>query len=748
MADIPNLPTLGRDVDPNIRRAFQALRIFFEAVRGEGGFSDGLSSTQVSSLIDSSLPGLTDQTIPPVPAGLTATGSFNQIILQWTAPSYLYHSYTQIWRASVDSFGSAVLVGTARGSVFADMPPDSDLSTTHYYWIRFVSEAGVVGPLNATAGTSASLADDPDYLLQIATVKWQASYNYSVGDLVIPTTPNGYCYEVTVDGGSSGGSEPTWPTTLNETVSDGGLTWKCAAAFSFESFFQVALVDGVPRLTLKELFLADGIIKRVMIEDAAIDNAKIANVSADKLLAGVIAAGDIFVGPSNQIEIDGINERIVVSDGTYDRVILGNLGTGWGIEVRNELGQTILNSGGVSWNYITGRPADALLLNELGGIGGYQETQLPYVDKPCCIDCFINNASAANYWFKVAEFTLDGANESCCFDGLFSHGASSGRFDKQMRVQVNVSTSSAAGSIASAQYKYSGPDITDHFRVFYNPATAVVTFYAHLYAWDSCLFNGAWTAKCTQSQTWIHSEQGSADNIGTSTPSGTEIVATANYELGADSTANNPQSPSWLTSPVVWIGNKIDVNNISTYMSSAAITEAYIGTAVVDTLHVKANAIADIVGASDWSQHLVENNHNWLSLGIQCVLVVDAYDLSEGPIPVVIDVFGEAGLSNQMSYDAYAKTRVDRTFNGATINVLPEINVTIGKRTLATSGIITTYYLALSYPSGSAKIIDTISTPGTYIYKQLWRHYMPYPDGGPRRMYVNKQGLVITGTKR
>ena len=48
-----------------------------------------------------------------------------------------------------------------------------------------------------------------------------ASTAYSLGDIVEPTTPNGYIYEVTQAGTSS--TEPTWPTTLGSTITTGGV---------------------------------------------------------------------------------------------------------------------------------------------------------------------------------------------------------------------------------------------------------------------------------------------------------------------------------------------------------------------------------------------------------------------------------------------------------------------------------------------------------------------------------------------
>ncbi len=61
---------------------------------------------------------------------------------------------------------------------------------------------------------------------------WAAVTNYALGNRRIPTVANGYYYEVSVDGGSSGAVEPTWPTTLGDIVTDGGLTWVCRGRYN------------------------------------------------------------------------------------------------------------------------------------------------------------------------------------------------------------------------------------------------------------------------------------------------------------------------------------------------------------------------------------------------------------------------------------------------------------------------------------------------------------------------------------
>jgi len=101
-----------------------------------------------------------DNIVPPAPAGLTAVGGFENILLLWTMPTYGNHSYTEIYRYDSDDIGQSVLVGTSNGHVFGD---NVDIDSSYYYWIRFVSKGAVAGPFNATSGTfaetSASVAD-------------------------------------------------------------------------------------------------------------------------------------------------------------------------------------------------------------------------------------------------------------------------------------------------------------------------------------------------------------------------------------------------------------------------------------------------------------------------------------------------------------------------------------------------------------------------------------------------------------
>ena len=55
---------------------------------------------------------------------------------------------------------------------------------------------------------------------------WAATTALTAGVLRRPTTANGFRYEVTT-AGTTGGSEPTWPTTIGNTVTDGSAVFTC-----------------------------------------------------------------------------------------------------------------------------------------------------------------------------------------------------------------------------------------------------------------------------------------------------------------------------------------------------------------------------------------------------------------------------------------------------------------------------------------------------------------------------------------
>lgn len=66
--------------------------------------------------------------------------------------------------------------------------------------------------------------------------KWQANRSYSAGTLIRPTTDNYRLYKA-IQAGISGSTEPTWPTQLLQTVTDGTVIWICLSKMICDPVF-------------------------------------------------------------------------------------------------------------------------------------------------------------------------------------------------------------------------------------------------------------------------------------------------------------------------------------------------------------------------------------------------------------------------------------------------------------------------------------------------------------------------------
>src|SRR5690242_18315281 len=57
---------------------------------------------------------------------------------------------------------------------------------------------------------------------------WTAGTAFSANAACVPTVRNGFLY--TASAGTSGATEPVWPTTVGATVHDGGVVWTNAGS--------------------------------------------------------------------------------------------------------------------------------------------------------------------------------------------------------------------------------------------------------------------------------------------------------------------------------------------------------------------------------------------------------------------------------------------------------------------------------------------------------------------------------------
>jgi hypothetical protein len=194
---IPALKNIPAKVDPELRATLESMKEAQEVRLGRRGDPKDRAVT-LRELIDSGLakelksdpfnpdagsPAVDfgpitevdeDLTVPPAPTGLTASGVFTSVLLNWNGMSarapYGNHAFTEIWRSRSNELGGATLRATTSGFSYSD---EAGYNETYYYWIRYVTTAGVRGPFNNTNGAEATT------LVDIGAVMEELSENIS-----------------------------------------------------------------------------------------------------------------------------------------------------------------------------------------------------------------------------------------------------------------------------------------------------------------------------------------------------------------------------------------------------------------------------------------------------------------------------------------------------------------------------------------------------------------------------------------
>lgn len=233
---------------------------------------------------------------PPAPERVQATSGLGMVFLDWTPGHDVFsnYSFAKVYRATTDDFGAAAYLGAAQGGVYVD--EDVTAGETYYYWVTFVSTESVEGPVNATAGTSASPVQDPAYLIDVLS-------DDETGD-----TPF-----LHLDA----------PTTINGVSIPAGTYMRSA-------------------------WIHDATITNAMIGDLVVNNAKIADTT---IQFGKMVKGDIFdltVGDkirSGNFATGTTGWRILRSGAAEfnDATVRGHLEMNSG-EVRTTIGSSTFNS--------------------------------------------------------------------------------------------------------------------------------------------------------------------------------------------------------------------------------------------------------------------------------------------------------------------------------------------------------------------------------------------------------------------
>jgi len=256
-------------------------------------------------------------TTPPKVTDLRADGALASIIISWRNPVFPNYSHTELWRASVDDVGQAVKIQETAVESYVDMVGSG---STKFYWARAVSAAGVHGDFNAAAGTKGVTGYDPSYVRDLMTSStWKPVTPYGAYQYVRPTTPNGYQYAC-IDGGRTAGDEPTWPTSVGDTVNDGDIVWQCVAADARVPFVIGADLDGNPAVYIDTAYIEDATITSAKIGDLVADKITTGNLLANvQLLSKLWAGFSEYGNPGNDsgfwIGMDGGSPRLHINTG-------------------------------------------------------------------------------------------------------------------------------------------------------------------------------------------------------------------------------------------------------------------------------------------------------------------------------------------------------------------------------------------------------------------------------------------------
>ena len=335
MADLPKLPgipsiTSVKDttVAAILRPMKESLEILGGAISGNplpngnvitGGFNTAISN---NITITDGYDGTKDYTPPPGPTGFSISSGFTNILLSWDDPNtsgtFLNYAYTEIWRSVDNVLGHAVLQGSTVAAVYTD---PVGTSKTYYYWIRFVSQADVSGPYNASTGTigGTGLVGGVDLGPLIITADKIASGAIDLGGAKITgllananmavisdatkiadsLIGNTKLQNLAVDASKLADSSVTTTKIANlavgtAAIQTGAITNALIAnaAVGSAQIGDAAITSAkIANLAVGSAAIQNAAIVNAKIDDLAVDNAKIANLSVGKLTAGAVSVG-------------------------------------------------------------------------------------------------------------------------------------------------------------------------------------------------------------------------------------------------------------------------------------------------------------------------------------------------------------------------------------------------------------------------------------------------------------------------
>lgn len=328
---IPVIPDVGTS---SVEEVLEALKAWVEIRQGDGGderdraitLRDLMNSGMVPPDVDffsklgdaPDIPSdVVDASVPPTPTHFTAAGAVNNIILTWVFPvTYTRLSHFELWRGVEDNLATAVIHAKPKQTVFAD---DVGAGATYYYWVRAVSDGGV-SPYSRLQGVKGSTAIDTSEVIDI--IGDQIDVSGLLDQLTIKEDVGGNVYgygPVKIDADNP---VRAFMILADRFIVSGGAQHGIAPRPAFFVQTQDTVVNGVVAPAgayMDGAFIRNGTITNLMVGAAAIDDAKIANVSAAKVTFGEMSGDRIQVDTlnANRISTDTLSVKMASLTNAY-----------------------------------------------------------------------------------------------------------------------------------------------------------------------------------------------------------------------------------------------------------------------------------------------------------------------------------------------------------------------------------------------------------------------------------------------
>jgi len=254
-----------------------------------------------------------DSTPPAAPTSVTITSAIKSIFLNWTNSTDDDWAFVRIYR---NTSNTPPTIGTTapHASIAASSFVDENLTqgTTYYYWLTSVDTSD-----NETATTSTVVSDSPGTVaatdisnFAVTATKLYANVIVLSGDSWTDNSPSGgsiaWNSHTLVYGGASY-TISAGSTSNTYVYWTGGTTYQTSStnpALADGHFMIATNTSGAHDLAWNAL--ANAVIGSAYIQNAAITNAKIFEMTADKIRTATLSAQTITLAGSAVIKSDGV----------------------------------------------------------------------------------------------------------------------------------------------------------------------------------------------------------------------------------------------------------------------------------------------------------------------------------------------------------------------------------------------------------------------------------------------------------